>query len=596
MAKKHYRYKISKGDIDNIARTEVPPAAVQPPEIGLGASGKSTSEMAARAFLRDYVQAQSEPQFSALGAGPMPLGDEPPVEEGPQLVLRQERSEAVTNTEVVSFEQVKDQVPIFGSKVIVEMDAAQDVVSASMDFIATDDVNIEETVSSDAAKAALAEWLNSDDLGELPEPVKTILPHPEDDESLYLTWHFQHVPLAPPDPDHDDDHERVFGGVCCEGASFMEPDFDYFIDAHEGNVIYLFPNSARIDIPTRCQGQDEDGVNQVFFGRLDGPDFTMQNPFEDVRTLDLQLQSFENTAVPTNPISNTSNDWQNTNPAGVSAHVNAARVLDFLFRILKRDSIDGNGMQLVNIVNTASNRAPNPPEWVNAMWYQGRMWYGQESSGGGFRSLSRYLDIIGHELFHGVTQHTSNLVYQGLPGALNESFSDIFGVIISNWHLAPAPGDVTTWDWNIGTGLGSGGGAMRSMANPSSVGRWRRPNPAGSGSQIVNGYPDHMNQYVPLPNTQFYDWGGVHWYSNIHNFAAHNVLTSQRANGSVVFTPEEVAILYYLVLTRLNRLSDFQDARAELLLVSDTIYAGNAARAQEARAAISGAYDDVGIT
>jgi Zn-dependent metalloprotease len=321
----------------------------------------------------------------------------------------------------------------------------------------------------------------------------------------------------------------------------------------------------------------------------------MENPFEDIRTLDLNLQPIETTALPVQAIENSTSDWKNTNPAAVSAHVNATRVLDFLFRILRRNSIDDNGMVVENVVNCTSNQAPSPPEWLNAVWWQGRMWYGQQAQpGGSLSSLSRFLDVIAHELFHGITEHTAELVYESQSGALNESMSDIFGIIIRNWHLAPAPGDVSTWSWEIGPGLGSGGNPLRSMDNPSSVGRWRRPDPAG-GSQIVEGYPDHMDQYAILPVTQFYDWGGVHWFSSIHNFAAHKVLVSRRADNSVIFSPEEVAILYYLVLTRLTRLSDFHDARTELIVVSDTLYSGDNARMTEAREAINQAYDAVGI-
>lgn len=104
-----------------------------------------------------------------------------------------------------------------------------------------------------------------------------------------------------------------------------------------------------------------------------------------------------------------------------------------------------------------------------------------------------------------------------------------------------------------------------------------------------------MNQYVKLPNEKIWDRGGVHIFSNIHNLAAHNVLTSQRADETRVFTPEEVAVLYYIVLTRLGALSEFDDARTELLNVAAAIYGGVAARAAETRAAIEDAYDAVGI-
>ncbi len=553
------------------------------------------AEKAARDFLRMLTTSDERRSFRTFGLGPDAVADA----SAPQFVKRDERRQEVTKTEIVTFEQVKNEIPVFGSRAVVEMDDRREFVSASIDVAEVEDVDTEATVSADQARRDLAALLGVDAPGQLPEPEKTILPHPREEGALHLAWHFRQVPIEPPaDTDNapDDDKESACLGGCTAHNILLEPSFDYFVDAHSGELIYLFPNSAHLDIPTRCQGQDENGETQLFYGRVNGGSFEMENPFEDIRTLDMGLNAIETTPPPANAVQNGTNNWQNTNPAAVSAHVNATRVLDFLFRILRRNSIDDKGMTLENIVNCYSNQALNPPEWINAVWWKGSMWYGQESQpGGNFRSLSRFLDVIGHELFHGVTEHTAELVYESLPGALNESFSDIFGVIIQNWHLAPLPGDVSTWTWEIGPGLGASGDPLRDMANPGSVGRWRRPRASGQGYNIVIGLPDHMNQYVILPVNRTYDWGGVHWYSNIHNLAAHNVLTSQRADGSRVFTPEEVAILYYIVLTRLTRLSDFDDARSELLAVSATVHAGNPPRVTETQQAITQAYDDVGI-
>ncbi|MCH9695239.1 MAG: M4 family metallopeptidase [Gammaproteobacteria bacterium] len=553
-------------------------------------TGEHSNEDAARQFVLRVAAADDRPFIRSMAA----VVDETPDAAAPQLVKLVDRTEPITSTAMVHFQQSQNDIPVFGSRVVVELDDNQETVSASMDLAALDDVDLLPGLSGAAALSMLATSVHVEDLGMIPDPQLTILPHPHQNGRLYLTWHFRGVP-AEPIPSSEDDSDEVH--LACFGdAEPLQGDYDFFLDAHNGEVLYFFPKSAHLDIPTRCQGEDEDGVNQSFFGRLGNPGFAMENPFEDVNTYDLGLQPIETTPIPVDTVRNATSDWQNSNPAAVSAHVNATRVLEFLFRILRRNSIDDQGMVLQNIVNCASNQAQNPPEWINAVWWQGRMWYGQEEQGdGSFVSLSRYLDIIGHELFHGVTEHTAGLVYESLPGALNESFSDIFGVIIRNWHLAPNAGDVATWTWDIGPGLGSGGGPMRSMSNPSSVGRWRRPDPNGPGDVIVNGYPDHMNQHVVLPATRRYDWGGVHIFSNIHNLAAHNVLTTRKPDNSVVFSPEEVAILYYLVLTRLGSLSEFDDARAELLVVSDTVYAGDAVRQQVARSAIESSYDAVGI-
>jgi len=66
-----------------------------------------------------------------------------------------------------------------------------------------------------------------------------------------------------------------------------------------------------------------------------------------------------------------------------------------------------------------------PPALLNAFSFQGKTWYGQITRGGRLVSLSSYLDVIGHELTHGVIESTSKLVYRNQSGALNESFADI---------------------------------------------------------------------------------------------------------------------------------------------------------------------------
>jgi Zn-dependent metalloprotease len=173
-------------------------------------------------------------------------------------------------------------------------------------------------------------------------------------------------------------------------------------------------------------------------------------------------------------------------------------------------------------------------------------------------------------------EFTANLVYSKQPGALNESFCDIFGVIIRNWDWTQLQtgGDVGAWNWRIGDALGSGGGPLRNMQSPQ-----------------VTGDPDHMRDYLKTST----DNGGVHTNSNIHNKAAYNFLVASDQNGQALFTPREVALLYYLTLQRLSRTSDFQSTLATLVNVAGTYFAGRQNKA-ELLGAISGAYAAVGIT
>jgi bacillolysin/neutral peptidase B len=205
------------------------------------------------------------------------------------------------------------------------------------------------------------------------------------------------------------------------------------------------------------------------------------------------------------------------------------------------------------------------------------MWYGQmPGTGADLVSFSQYLDVIAHELSHGLTQYTADLVYRDQSGALNESFSDIFGIIIKNWDATdPDGGDTSTWDWKLGNGIAPGGGALRDLSDPASTGD-----------------PAHMDDYV----VTVLDSGGVHTNSNIHNKAAYNVLTATDESGATVFTPREVAYLYYLGLTRLGRTDGFDDALQALVDVAMTYYRGDPQERDRKVAALRDAYAKVGIS
>ena len=87
-----------------------------------------------------------------------------------------------------------------------------------------------------------------------------------------------------------------------------------------------------------------------------------------------------------------------------------------------RNSLDGKGLPLVATVHYGSN-------YDNAFWDGTQMVFG-DGDGVIFQPFTRSLDVIGHELAHGVTQYTSGLNYQDQSGALNESVSDVFGVLV----------------------------------------------------------------------------------------------------------------------------------------------------------------------
>ncbi len=119
--------------------------------------------------------------------------------------------------------------------------------------------------------------------------------------------------------------------------------------------------------------------------------------------------------------------------AGVSVHWATESTYDYYLDKFGRDSYDGNGSPIESLVNWDF---PN-----NAMWTGSFAAYGK---GDGLKFNPWVsLDIVGHEITHGVTQNSAGLIYANESGALNESFSDIFGTAvefymegeIGDWHI-----------------------------------------------------------------------------------------------------------------------------------------------------------------
>ncbi|MFR9674730.1 M4 family metallopeptidase [Streptomyces sp. TR06-5] len=166
-----------------------------------------------------------------------------------------------------------------------------------------------------------------------------------------------------------------------------------------------------------------------------------------------------------------------------------------------RSSVDGSGMPLDASVHYGE-------QYANAFWDGGRMVFG-DGDGEVFRDFTLAVDVIGHELAHGVTQYTANLQYRGQSGALNESVSDVFGSLVKQHELGQTAGEA---DWLIGAGLFTPqvrGRALRSLSAPGTA---YDDDVLGSDPQ-----PGHMDDFVHTPD----DNGGVHINSGIPNRAFH---------------------------------------------------------------------------
>jgi hypothetical protein len=171
-----------------------------------------------------------------------------------------------------------------------------------------------------------------------------------------------------------------------------------------------------------------------------------------------------------------------------------------------RNSLDGRGMPMLATVHFG--RA-----YDNAFWDGTQMVFG-DGDGRYFQRFTRSLDVIGHELTHGVTELTAGLTYRGQSGALNESVSDVFGSLVRQRALGH---DAVEADWLIGADLFTDvvqGDALRSLKAPGTA----YDDPAlGRDPQ-----PAHMRDYVQTTD----DNGGVHINSGIPNHAFYLVATA----------------------------------------------------------------------
>jgi Zn-dependent metalloprotease len=197
-----------------------------------------------------------------------------------------------------------------------------------------------------------------------------------------------------------------------------------------------------------------------------------------------------------------------------AAHDHAGLVYDYFYTQFRRDSIDDEGMPIISTVHFAEG-------YNNAFWDGEQIVYG-DGDAALFAPLSLSLDVVGHELAHGITERTARLYYSQEPGALNESFSDIFGVLIdsANWEIGEAvytpeiPGD-----------------SLRSAANPT-----------------IYGDPAVWGEYLRASASN--DNGAIHSNSGILNHTAYLI-------GTTIGRAKTGQIFYRTLTQKLTASSDF---------------------------------------
>ncbi len=250
------------------------------------------------------------------------------------------------------------------------------------------------------------------------------------------------------------------------------------------------------------------------------------------------------------------------------AYDGAGDTYDLYWDVYQRNSLDGNGLRLDSTVHYGQN-------YDNAFWDGQQMVYG-DGDGQLFNRFTIAIDVIGHELTHGVTQYMSNLNYSNQPGALNESFSDVFGSLVKQRTLNQTAADA---DWLIGEGLFTAqvhGVAIRSMKEPGTA----YDDPVlGKDPQ-----PGNMKDYVNTAE----DNGGVHINSGIPNHAFYLMAV---AMGGYAW--EKAGMIWYVAgRDKFNSNTDFQGAADLTYAVAGELYGANSAEQQ----AVKYGWDGVGIT
>ena len=219
-------------------------------------------------------------------------------------------------------------------------------------------------------------------------------------------------------------------------------------------------------------------------------------------------------------------------PAVNEAYDYSGATYDFYKKIFDRNSLDDRGMTLISSVHLGRN-------YNNAFWNGEQMAYG-DGDGVIFVRFTRSLDVVGHELTHGVVSHTSNLEYRNESGALNEHFADVFGSLVKQWKRKQTAAKA---DWLIGPDIMGPGTTAKSLRTFKEGRAYENDPNLGTDPQ-----PKHLkDKYMGSA-----DSGGVHINSGIPNHAFFLVATALGGSAWV-----KAGKIWYRTLLALNRTSNF---------------------------------------
>ena len=343
-----------------------------------------------------------------------------------------------------------------------------------------------------------------------------------------------------------------------------------FVDAHSGRVLDRYMSSPSdgpvigrgVDLHDRALDLRTLELDELFYlidvsrTSLDYENLELEELTETGALL--TLDALNTDVEKLEPITSADNEFADA--TAVSAHANMERVYEYFLENHDRRGIAGDGSSMISVVHVTEDGQP----MENAYWNGVFIAYGD--GGEVFSPLAGALDVAAHEMTHGIIEATVNLEYRFQSGALNESFADIFGVMVDDE------------DWLVGEDIVNedyfASGAMRDLRDPHNG-----DTPGGPGWQ-----PAHMDEYLELPEDD--DNGGVHINSGIPNRAAYLLA---EAIGR-----EKAARIYYRILeaSYLTARSQFVDCRLAAERAALDLFGEDSPEVD----AVSRAYDAVGIS
>jgi Zn-dependent metalloprotease len=314
-----------------------------------------------------------------------------------------------------------------------------------------------------------------------------------------------------------------------------------YVDANDGAVLKELDIIQHNDVPATA--------NTLYSGQRDittdftGSNYRLFESSRNIHTRNMQQGTDFDTAI---EFTNTNTNWTvESDRAAYDVHWGLEATYDYFLTNFDRDSYDDNGSEINAFVHYDE-------DYANAFWSGEYLGFG-DGNGISYGPLVS-LEIVAHEYTHAITEFSAGLIYENESGALNESFSDIFGTVIDFIQNPNA-------SYLIGDNISLTGSAMRNMSNPN-----------------LSGQPDTYNGLLWYEGNM--DNGGVHYNSGVQNYWFY--LLSEGGSGvndlgngflvNPIGRDATAAICYRMLTVYLTPESQYADARIAAIQAAQDLY------------------------